>query len=358
MLIAIYQPLSSERCGFLKAAARNKLLLGKIHEVVGTELAAVEDLLREVIVSQVPAMQKIIDHLSASQGKRLRPALVLLCGSLSPSEHAKKNVLQVAVAAELIHTASLVHDDIIDGALWRRDQPSVHACYGNKAAVLAGDFLFARAFGLLPPGGQAQLFRAFSQVVGIMCEGEMEQAQNVYNLDRSRQEYLQNVYRKTAALLETCCGAGARLSGLEEDAAACLEEYGRSLGMAFQLIDDLLDIVGDPASLGKPVQSDIIEGNITLPYIYLLEDPCQGQRFRDLMAQQDYSFIPMELFGECCGKNDPLKKTFLAAEEYVKQARHSLVGVWSKSSTVEAHVLHTLDYLADYVLSAAPVSVR
>ena len=346
-----------ERCGVLNIASGKKELLNKINEVAGTDLAAVEEMLFDCIASDSQAMQDVIRHVFRRPGKRLRPALVLLTGSLYPSKN--ENVLKVATAAELIHTASLIHDDIIDSSSWRRNQPSVNASYGNRPAVLAGDYLFARAFEMIALCEHVQLFRSFSRVVSVMCEGEMEQARHLFNLDRTKEEYLHDAYRKTAALMETCCGAGARLSGLDIKAIESLEHYGRNLGMAFQLIDDLLDIAGDSLVMGKPANSDIREGIITLPYIYLMEGCLAEQWIREKIERRDFSAIRMEFFQHDPSKlNDPLKRTLLDAEGYVKQARQNLSQFAVENHQLDGDVLDTLDFLAEYIISSVSTSVR
>ena len=319
--------------------------------MAGDGLSAVEEMLFDCISSDSQAMQDIIRHVFRRAGKRLRPALVIITGSLYPSK--KENVLKVATAVELIHTASLVHDDIIDGASRRRSQPSVNASYGNRSAVLAGDYLFARAFELIALCEHVQLFRSFSRVVSVMCEGEMEQARHLFNLERTKKEYLHDAYRKTAALMETCCGAGARLCGLDARAVECLEHYGKNLGIAFQMIDDLLDISGDPSAMGKPANSDIKEGNMTLPYIYLAESYPAGQWFREIIESKDFSAINAVLLNHYSGLNGPLKRTLIDAEAHVQKARQSLSELSSKDHCLDMDALDTLDFLAEYILSSA-----
>lgn len=326
------------------------LLLDKINAAVGSKLADVEEILLDSVTSDSDMMQEILRHIAKGRGKRLRPALMLLCGSLRPAND--ENLHKAAVAAELIHTASLVHDDIIDGALWRRNQPSVNAGYGNRPAVLVGDFLFARAFELIALCEHVQLFRSFSRVVSVMCEGEMDQAQHLYNLERSRDDYLQNIYRKTAALMETCCGAGARLSGLEAEAVECLEQYGRNLGMAFQIVDDLLDIAGDPVAIGKPIYNDIKEGIVTLPYIFLMEDYLEKDKLKEMIERKDFSSLTTDYFMKYPVKqNGPLIRTLDEADVYAQQTMQCLYNVSLENGSLEADVLQTLGHLAEYVVS-------
>jgi len=294
----------------------------KIREVLGSQLQEVEKLLQDCIVARTAAMQNILEHIFSARGKRLRPILLLLCGSIGPLR--SKTMIKAAAAVELIHTASLVHDDIIDKADVRRGKPSVNALWGNRAAVLAGDFLFARAFELIADCKNYELNRILTVTIGIMCEGEIEQIRFAFDAHLKKRQYLANIYRKTAALIEACCVIGGTLSGLKKTEVLKLKSYGKNLGMAFQITDDILDIAGEPLLTGKPVGSDLREGIITLPLIYVLEDPLWGQFLREMIKNRDFTPSKIEALCQPSCLDGPIKKALKLASQYLVAAREAL----------------------------------
>jgi heptaprenyl diphosphate synthase len=314
----------------------------KIQDILGSKLEEIEELLQDYTLSNVVVMQDLMDHIFGSKGKRLRPILLLLSGSFKPVHN--KTLVRAAAAVELIHTASLIHDDIIDESRERRGKPSVNALWGNRPAVLAGDFLFARAFELIACCRNYELNKILTRAISTMCEGEIEQTRFAFNLCFSEQQYIQNIYRKTAALMEACCSAGARLAGLEDATVLQLEAFGRNLGLAFQITDDILDIAGEPLVTGKPVGNDLREGIITLPLIYVLEDPVWAPYLREIVEKRDFSPSTMEFLQHPSCINEPIKRALDKAGLYIRTARECLLDF---TGTVEGEIL---DSLAVYVL--------
>ena len=328
-----------------KDIPQEKALWHAIKEVLGLKLQEVEELLQNCTLSDAVVMQDVMDHIFSSKGKRLRPILLLLSGSFKPVDPVhEKNLVTAAAAIELIHMASLIHDDIIDESRERRGKPSVNALWGNRTAVLAGDFLFARAFELLACCGDYELNMIVTRAISTMCEGEIEQTRFAFDLSLNEQQYLQNIYRKTAALMEACCAAGACLGGLEGEAVLQLEAFGRNLGLAFQITDDILDITGEPLITGKPVGNDLREGVITLPLIYLLEDPVYAPFLREIIEKRDFSPLTMEFLRQPSCINVPVKRALDKARLYIKTARECLAGF---TETREGAILESL---AEYVL--------
>lgn len=317
-------------------------LWGTIQAVLGSQLEEMEELLQDFIFSNAAAMQNVIGHIFSSKGKRLRPILLLLSGSLGPVQ--SKTLIKAAAAVELIHTASLVHDDIIDESRVRRGKPSVNALWGNRAAVLAGDFLFARAFELIAACKNYELNRILTMTISTMCEGEIEQIRFAFDTSLSEQQYIENIYRKTAALMEACCSVGARLSGLKEAEVLKLKAYGKNLGMAFQITDDILDIAGEPLVTGKPAGNDLREGVITLPLIYVLEDPVWGQFLQEVIRKRDFSPASIEFLRHPSCIDKPIKRALKRAYQYIGAARESLAGF---KGTAEGEILEAL---TEYVL--------
>ena len=227
-------------------------------------------------------MVEVSDHLLEASGKRLRPALVLLCGSFA-GEHSER-LTRVATAVELIHMATLVHDDIIDDAALRRGVASARDRFGDPVAVLAGDFLFAKAFQLFASVNDPRVVNEAAEVVGVMCSGEIQQ-----QLDQGRvaseSEYFARIEAKTARFIEASCRLGAMAAGLERSAEDLLARFGHDMGMAFQVIDDVLDWSEDSMQLGKSVGEDIAQGVYTLPLIYALQQAQWADELQAYIAQ-------------------------------------------------------------------------
>jgi heptaprenyl diphosphate synthase len=208
-------------------------------------------------------------------GKRLRPALVIICAGLG-HDPDRSRLLDACAAVELVHLASLVHDDVLDAAATRRGVSTVHADYGQRRAVQLGDYLFGLAFRLLADHDDNALIEPLARASVQLSRGELEQRRTLRRLDQSVDDYMDKIFTKTAALFVASCAIGARLGGLKPEQEAALEEYAGNLGMAFQVYDDILDFTGDEATLGKPVGSDLREGTVTLPMIFALNHDGEG----------------------------------------------------------------------------------
>ena len=233
------------------------------------DLKAVEAKLREsVLADQHPALTSALDLLLASGGKRVRPAVTLLSAHLFGAPRGR--AVALAAALEMLHTATLVHDDLIDGSLLRRGLPTLNAQWAPGATVLTGDFLFARAAELAAETDSVRVMRAFSRTLMIIVNGEINQM-FVGRGQASREGYLQRIYAKTASLFAVASEAAAVLGEADEGAIIAMRAFGREVGMAFQIMDDILDFTGDESHLGKPVGSDLRQGLFTLPVLYYLE---------------------------------------------------------------------------------------
>ncbi len=257
--------------------------------------------IREMLIGQDEEIGRIIEYLLASSGKMLRPRLVFLSASLYP--HDPQVVIDMAAAVELVHLASLVHDDVIDHSDCRRGRKSLNSCFGNLASVLTGDYLFASAFKLVNRHGQQEILDTLTTTIQTMCAGEIQQMQLAFDLAINEADYLQKSYGKTACLFAGCCKIGALTSAMPQSETDAMEEFGLCLGYAYQIIDDLLDLMSDRARLGKPCGSDLREGNITLPLIYLLRDDENGSWLRDVISQRDFSEAAIENITAKCIHN-------------------------------------------------------
>jgi len=241
-----------------------------VFDSIRDDLARVELKLREKSPLEYETLSTAIEHLFSSGGKRIRPALVILVSRLYEAE-VKPRTITLAAAVEMLHTASLVHDDLIDGSLLRRGVPTLNASWTPGATVLTGDYLFARAADLSAQIGNAWVMRLFANTLMVICAGELKQQFGDLTARLRRDDYYARIYAKTASLFVLATQAAGILAGAPDDHVAALAEYGHNLGMAFQVADDVLDFVGDEAYLGKPVGSDLRQGIITLPMLCYLE---------------------------------------------------------------------------------------
>jgi geranylgeranyl pyrophosphate synthase len=240
-----------------------------ILDLVHDELQRVEQKMREASQAEYEHLATVLDDLLKSGGKRLRPALVLFSTKFHPADPDK--AISLAASVEMLHTATLVHDDMIDNSLVRRGNPTLNATWNRGATVLAGDFLFALAASLAAETENVRVMSIFAQGLMTICSGELRQIFNSQGRLPTREEYDQRIYSKTASLFAASTEAGAVLSGAPELEVQALREYGRTLGLAFQIVDDVLDFVGDERELGKPVGSDLRQGIVTLPVLYFHE---------------------------------------------------------------------------------------
>jgi len=228
----------------------------------------VEALMRAQADDAHPDLRAALAHLLSSGGKRIRPTLGLLVGKMLGAPHRK--LVTLAAAVELLHTATLVHDDLIDGALLRRGNPTLNARWTPAATVLTGDFIFARAAKLAAETDHLPLMNIFAETLAIIVNGELTQMFASKGF-ADRDNYYQRIYAKTASLLEMCARAAAMVSPADASTIESMRQYGYHLGMAFQIVDDVLDFTGEQAEVGKPVGSDLFQGLITLPTLYYIE---------------------------------------------------------------------------------------
>jgi octaprenyl-diphosphate synthase len=237
---------------------------------VQEDLKRVEQKMREGVAARHEQLGAVLDYLLSGGGKRLRPALVLMVTRFGSPDYEKS--IALAAAVEMLHTATLVHDDVVDNSLVRRGNPTLNATWSQGATVLMGDYLFARAANLAAESENVRIISIFSDTLTVICSGELEQIFGRVGRAPTLDEYHRRIYAKTASLFAAGAETGAILGGLPESQAQALRDYGHYLGMAFQIIDDVLDFTGDQASLGKPVANDLRHGIITLPVILFLEN--------------------------------------------------------------------------------------
>ncbi len=268
----------------LPSAEESKLRLNALYGPIGRDLQISEKIFAEELGSRYEFVQTLVDHAVSLRGKQLRPALLFLtaqaCGGVSPSHHI------LAAVVEMIHTATLVHDDILDESQVRRHSQTVNAAWGNETAVLLGDYLFTHAFHLAASLETTLACRWIGHATNLVCEGEMMQVHHRGNLDLDESSYFEIIEGKTAVLTAVACRLGAHFAGASEVKVAAMEAYGRDLGVAFQIADDVLDLLGDEKTSGKTLGTDLEKQKLTLPLIHLLENgsPDEVRRIRALVA--------------------------------------------------------------------------
>ncbi len=235
---------------------------------VQANLQEVETVLQTQAGDAQPDLRLAVEHLLSSGGKRIRPVVTLLTGQMLDGPHQK--LISLAAAVEMLHTATLVHDDLIDGALLRRGMPTLNARWSPAATILTGDYMFARAAKLAAETDTLPLMKLFAQTLATIVNGELTQLFASRGII-SRENYNKRIYAKTASLFEMCTWAAAMVSPVDEGTTDSMRQYGYHLGMAFQIVDDILDFTGEQETVGKPVGSDLLQGLVTLPAIYYAE---------------------------------------------------------------------------------------
>ncbi len=240
------------------------------YTAVADDFESVNELIRQNLTSRVPLVEEIAEYLIEAGGKRLRPLLVLLSANACGYNEGKH--IKLAAVIEFLHTAMLLHDDVVDDSMLRRGRKTVNATWGNPASVLVGDFLHSRAFEMMVEIGDMGVMEIISRATNVISEGEVQQLTNLRNPDLTEAAYMQVIERKTAALFEAASHSAAALARATPEQAEALRDYGVQIGLAFQLVDDVLDYQGTAADLGKNVGDDLAEGKVTLPLIVAMRD--------------------------------------------------------------------------------------
>lgn len=262
---------------------------GNLNGPIAPDMAAVNEVIRRQLHSDVPLVHQIAEYIIAAGGKRIRPALVLLFANAHGYDGKAHH--ELAAIVEFIHTATLLHDDVVDESSLRRGRKTANALFGNAASVLVGDFLYSRAFQMMVSIGEMPIMNVLANATNVIAEGEVLQLLNMHDPDVSEERYLQVIRSKTAKLFEAAAQLGALIAGAAQSDVDAAAEYGRSLGTAFQLIDDVLDYSGSAADIGKNVGDDLREGKPTLPLIYLMGHgtPAQRDLVKSCIEQGDAS---------------------------------------------------------------------
>jgi len=295
----------------------------EIFAMLAEDLAAIEREFGRDTVSDVEAITEIGEYLRNGGGKRLRPALLLLSSKMFNYEG--RGAVRLGAVVEIIHTATLVHDDIIDEAKTRRGRPAANTQWGNSKCVLAGDWLYMQAFKVALQERNFRILDTLIELTQQMVEGELLQMEKLGKLI-SLDEHFDLIYRKTACLFSVCMRMGAILGGATAEQEESLSQYGRNLGMAFQIVDDVLDLTASESVLGKPVASDLREGKVTMAVIHALErcTPAERKSIKAVLDDRGFDHVTHQEILDILGKYRSLEAANARAAQYSEQARKSI----------------------------------
>jgi geranylgeranyl pyrophosphate synthase len=294
-------------------------------DLVRDDLQRVETRLHDIPLrsdSDLELVSEAIGHLLDAGGKRIRPALTLLTGHLYPCDSVK--IISMAAAVEMLHTATLVHDDVVDGSLLRRGSPTLNARWSPGATILTGDYMFAHAADLAAQTGSVRVMRIFARTLMTIVSGELGQLFGDASQRQTREDYFKRIYAKTASMFELATEAAGVLIGAAEDEIVALRQYGHDLGIAFQIMDDVLDFIGDASQVGKPVANDLRQGIVTLPVIDYLDAQPQDRRVAELLRAGQHSdevVLPIVADVRASGAVD---RAVDEARAYVRTAQQNL----------------------------------
>jgi octaprenyl-diphosphate synthase len=300
---------------------RQSFTAGEILELVRADIEKVEREISLESIASVEAVTTISQYLQAGGGKRLRPILLLLSAKLIGE--AGPSAIRMAAVVELIHAATLVHDDVIDTAMTRRGRPSINVVWGNHRSVLAGDWLYMQAFQIALRERNFHVLDLLISLTQMMVEGELFQMERLRRIDVSEADYMELVDRKTASLFSACARLGVLMGGGDEGLESRLGEYAWNLGIAFQLIDDILDFTSREAILGKPVGNDLREGKITLPLIYALQSASLEDRrlVETVLADENYDHVPFTKILGMIERHNGIDRARERAQSFTDKAR-------------------------------------
>jgi len=317
------------------------LELSKIYECIQADLAKVRDNLKSISKVDFPWLSEQLGYVVRSGGKGIRPALTLLSGRFY--NYNLNYLLPMATAVELMHTATLVHDDAIDKSEARRGKPTINKLWSEETSVLLGDYLFAKAGEFVSDTHNPQVIKLFSQTLATISSGELSQLLSAFKLEQTQQHYFHRISGKTASLFSLATVSGAILSEAPEKSVKALKEYGHNLGIAFQIVDDVLDFTGTEEKLGKPAGSDLAQGTLTLPAILLLERYPEDNPVKKVFENKDKQ-KNVEMSIELIRNSSIVQECYGIATEYRAKACQNL------NLLPENPSRQALTELADYII--------
>jgi len=310
---------------------------------IAEDLRQVEAAIEEALETQDTMLGEVSTHLLRAGGKRIRPALVILASKFPGV--ALSQIMPVAVAVELIHMATLVHDDVVDHASVRRGRPTVNAKWSNQVSVLTGDYLFAKGFSILAETGNTRVVKVMADTVYEMSRGELAQIASYFQVDQTEADYYERIAQKTGYLIADSCRLGGIAAGASEAEVQALYDYGMGVGLSFQIADDLLDFHGSAAQVGKPVCGDLKTGILTLPVIHALQHSPHSKELRDMIATQSISDTDVNRVKEILEGAGSFTYARQKADEHLAKAVDSLNRVPNLATRT------ALQALADFVIN-------
>jgi heptaprenyl diphosphate synthase len=297
--------------------------LSSSYKFLISDLNKIETELLQTIQAEHPVLRSASTQLLKAGGKRIRPVFVLLSAQFG--HYDLNEIKYVAVSHELMHMASLVHDDVIDDAMLRRGKQTVNAKWDNRIAMYTGDYIFARSLEYLSNIHNARAHQILANTIVELCRGEIEQLNDQFNVKQNFRTYLRRIRRKTALLIASSCRLGAITSNAEPEYERALYKYGYYVGMSYQIIDDILDFTSSEKALGKPAGSDLIQGNITLPVLYKLKDASFKERLSELLeTPQLINQEKMKKIIDDVRNSDAIEKAYKVSEMYLEKAYREL----------------------------------
>lgn len=298
-----------------------------LQEQLHGDMTAVNAMILQHMQSDVPLIPQLASYLIAAGGKRIRPLLTLSCTALFNGD--MKRAHRLAAAVEFIHTATLLHDDVVDDSDQRRGKDSANIVFGNEASVLVGDFLFSRAFQLMVADGSLDVLRILSNTSAIIAEGEVLQLSAQNNLDTIMEDYFSIIEGKTASLFAAACEVGPIIANQDKATVKALRDYGHNLGMAFQVIDDILDYSAERAKLGKNVGDDFQEGKMTVPVILALQEASSDEKefWQRTLGDKNQKDVDLETAQNLIAKYDTLAQGMKIAHDYGNKAIQNLASL-------------------------------
>ncbi len=320
---------------------REEARLEDLYQIIFPYLLQTERVLQDVATRGKGMIPEVVRYVVQAGGKRLRPALVVLSAQLGGTQ--TDDAITVGASAELIHLATLMHDDIVDRATLRHQKPTAAVEFGDEVAILLGDYLYVEAFSLLASINDPVLIELFAKSTRVMCQGEINQVRRRFQLDLTLSEYLTFIDNKTATLMAACMRGGARLARLSSEQATALGHFGWNLGMAFQIIDDTLDLVGEEAVTGKTLRTDLANGKLTLPLIYLRDKLEASDRDKFLGYLKDPE--PVSRIVDWLKESGAIREGMRQAANFAHQAQSAL------QTFPESTPKSTLKAIADYIVT-------
>ncbi len=306
------------------------------------DLALVEATLESIKqVDDFPALQKMLEHVLGAGGKRIRPAIALLAGHFG--DYRTEHMVPLAASIELLHTATLVHDDVIDASATRRGRPTANALFDNAASVMLGDYMFAHAANLIARTNNIEVVKLFSKTLMKMASGELTQDMSAYDYSQDTMAYFHRVSGKTASLFATSAQGGAMVAASGASTVEALRNFGENVGMAFQIVDDILDFTGDEQAMGKPVGSDLMQGTLTLPSLLLMErHPRKNPVEKLFRGRKKNEYLAQAL--EMIINSDIIPESYDVARDFHRRALASLEPLPDNAAKT------ALAEIADYVI--------